>query len=88
MKKNEIQNVVKNKGKVTPKKNSSKKSTTRSKSTSTKKKQPKNVTIKKIEEKMYRQKADEIFNILMGDQVEPRREFIEKNAKYVKNLDV
>ena len=34
------------------------------------------------------QKADEIFNILMGDQVEPRREFIEKNAKTVKNLDV
>ena len=31
-------------------------------------------------------KADEIFNILMGDEVNPRREFIEKNAKYVKNL--
>ena len=33
-------------------------------------------------------KADEIFTILMGDEIEPRREFIEKNAKYVKNLDV
>jgi len=33
-------------------------------------------------------KADEIFTILMGDKVEPRREFIEKHAKDVKNLDV
>ena len=33
-------------------------------------------------------KADEIFNILMGDEVNPRREFIEKNAKFVKNLDI
>jgi len=32
--------------------------------------------------------ADHIFSILMGDQVEPRRKFIEKNAKYVRNLDV
>lgn len=34
------------------------------------------------------ERADETFSILMGDQVEPRRDFIEKNAKYVQNLDV
>jgi DNA gyrase subunit B len=32
--------------------------------------------------------ADSIFSRLMGDEVEPRREFIEKNARYVRNLDV
>ena len=32
--------------------------------------------------------ADRTFSILMGDEVEPRRQFIEKNAKYVRNLDV
>lgn len=32
--------------------------------------------------------ADEIFSILMGEDVEPRREFIETNAKYVTNLDI
>ena len=33
-------------------------------------------------------RADEVFSILMGDKVEPRRKFIEKNAKFVQNLDV
>lgn len=33
-------------------------------------------------------RADEIFTILMGDKVAPRKEFIERNAKYVQNLDI
>ena len=33
-------------------------------------------------------KCDETFSVLMGDMVEPRREFISHNAKFVKNLDI
>ena len=33
-------------------------------------------------------KADEIFSVLMGENVEPRRKSIEENAKYVTNLDI
>ena len=32
--------------------------------------------------------ADEIFDMLMGEKVEPRREFIQENAKYVTDLDI
>ena len=32
--------------------------------------------------------ADRTFSILMGDDVDPRRDFIEQNAKYVENLDI
>lgn len=44
-------------------------------------------TIKKVELEDA-VKADEIFTILMGDKVAPRKEFIEKNAEYVKDLDI
>lgn len=48
---------------------------------------PENRTIVKIEmEDALR--ADETFSILMGDKVEPRRLFIEKNAKFAQNLDI
>ena len=33
-------------------------------------------------------KADETFSILMGDDIAPRKKFIEENAKFVKNLDI
>jgi DNA gyrase subunit B len=47
---------------------------------------PKTRILKRIE-LLDAVKADEIFTILMGEKVEPRKEFIEKNAKYVENLD-
>ena len=34
------------------------------------------------------EKADEVFSMLMGEDVEPRRKFIEENAVFVQNLDV
>lgn len=48
---------------------------------------PKNRTMLRVnlEDAM---EADETFSVLMGDKVEPRREFIEKNAKFVQNLDI
>mgnify|MGYP002569172428 FL=1 len=48
---------------------------------------PENRTILKVNMEDA-QSADEIFTILMGEKVEPRRNFIESNAKYVNNLDI
>lgn len=48
---------------------------------------PENRTMIKVEMEDAA-RADEIFTILMGDKVAPRREFIEQNAKYVENLDI
>ncbi len=48
---------------------------------------PENRTIVKIEMEDAL-KADETFSILMGDNVEPRRQFIEKNARFAQNLDI
>ena len=48
---------------------------------------PENRTIIKVEMEDA-VAADEVFTTLMGDKVQPRREFIEKNARYVVNLDI
>ena len=48
---------------------------------------PKNRTLLKVTLDDAK-RADEVFNVLMGEDVEPRREFIEKNAVYVENLDI
>jgi DNA gyrase subunit B len=48
---------------------------------------PKNRTLIKVS-MTNAAEADEMFRILMGDKVEPRREFIEKHALEVRNLDV
>ena len=48
---------------------------------------PENRTMLKVE-MSDAMKADEIFTILMGEKVAPRKEFIEANAKYVQNLDI
>ncbi len=48
---------------------------------------PENRTILKVNMDNF-EEADGIFSILMGDEVEPRRQFIEDNARFVKNLDI
>ena len=50
---------------------------------------PEKRVLKKVTmDDMESSEIDLIFSTLMGDNVEPRREFIEENAKYVKNLDI
>ena len=48
---------------------------------------PSNRTIVRVELSDAAQ-ADETITMLMGDKVEPRKEFIERNARHVQNLDV
>ena len=48
---------------------------------------PETRTLRRITREDAR-RADEIFTILMGEQVEPRKEWIERNAKYAINIDI
>ena len=48
---------------------------------------PERRTLKRVNE-LDAMACDEMFSLLMGDQVEPRREFIEANARFAENLDI
>ncbi|HAZ91349.1 MAG TPA: hypothetical protein DCX21_05170, partial [Eubacterium sp.] len=48
----------------------------------------KRILRKVIYDESIKTEINNTFEVLMGDKVEPRREFIEKNARYVSNLDV
>ena len=49
---------------------------------------PERRTLLKVDVEERVDRVDSIFQTLMGDEVEPRRVFIEKNAQFVKNLDI
>ena len=49
---------------------------------------PDNRVLLQVMEDSESTSLDDTFSLLMGEKVEPRREFIEENAKYVSNIDV